>query len=66
MTTANWSATDMRNPILPENPSLELCCEVNYDLWVLFCRWRRRPLLPSHVWTELDVVNAFRYLEPLK
>lgn len=54
----------MRNPLLPENPSLELCCECNPDLWALFCRWRRRPLEPSNVWTELDVVNAFRYLEP--
>jgi hypothetical protein len=45
---------------IPQNrrPSSELCCDVNLELWNVWCRATGRNLDRSSVWTEYDVIRS--------
>lgn len=43
---------------LPERPRLLPCSEVNPELWAYYCRVMDRPVIPSPIWTEHDVVAS--------
>lgn len=44
-------------PDAPETPRAQPCYDVNPALWTYFCHQANRDPIPSHVWTEADVVQ---------
>jgi hypothetical protein len=42
--------------------SLQPCDDANPALWHHWCRLRGRPILPSPIWTELDVAVSSAFM----
>lgn len=57
MTNLQNALTIVRSKFYPSDPiDTKPCWEVNPSLWVAYCQLVGRPIAPSYVWTEVDVV----------